>query len=175
VTIAIALRLDGATASRVAAFAEALPDRLHDVARLGPSDPAHIILAAYSDRIDVADLDAALATATGSWRTLSVTLGVIGVVPDDPASAISFLAIPTVDLLRRHAILHRALADVPSHPAYQIDAWTPAVIVGVTSFLGDSVEVLASLWNGPITGRAVSLDLVRLNPMTVISARRLLG
>lgn len=172
-SVAITLRLDDTTSSRVAALAEALPDRLHEIAGFRQSYPAHITLASYSDQIDVADLDAALATVTGSWRALSATLAGIAVLPGNRAT-ISLLAIPTIDLLHRHAVLHRALADLPTHPAYQINAWMPVVSVSVTNFLSDSVEVLASAWRGPIVGWAISLDLIRLDPVEMLSARPLL-
>jgi hypothetical protein len=174
VPLAIVLRLDVATASRVAALVEALPDRVREVGAIRQSYPAHVVLATYGDQVDVADLDAALATWTGCWPRLPIILAGVGVFPADPPGVCLLLA-PSIDLLKRHSTLHRALADLRSHYAYDVDGWVPHVILARTNLVGDAVEVLTSIWTGPITGWLESLDLVRLDPVEVLSARPLRG
>jgi hypothetical protein len=65
------------------------------------------------------------------------------------------------------------VADVASHPDYEVGAWVPNVTLARTEFVGDAVEVLATLWSGPIVGWSDSLDLVRLDPAEVLSSRPL--
>lgn len=157
--VAVVLRLDQATAAKIAALLDALPDpRLRAAGSRRPS-MAYITLASYADQVDLADLDAALATATGAWRRLHITLGGIGIFPADPP--IVWLAVvPTVDLLARHAILHRALADLVCHPLYEPDGWVPNVMLTETVFMADTIEVLTAFWNEPISGTVDHLDLV---------------
>jgi hypothetical protein len=171
-SLALVLRLDAATASRVAALVEALPDRVHEVGSVRQSYPAHVVVAAYGDQVDVADLDAALATCTGCWPRLPIILAAVGVFPGDH---LGLLAAPSVDLLKRHATLRRALADLPTHSSYDVDGWVPQVTLANTNLVGDAVEVLTSIWTGPIAGWLESLDLVRLDPVEVLSARPLRG
>ncbi len=170
--VAIVLRLDVATASRVAALAEALPDRLHEVGSIGTSYPAHVVLATYGDQVDVADLDASLATCTDCWPRLPIILAGVGVFPGNPAG-LCLLAAPSVGLLKRHATLHRSLADLPTHSSYDVDGWLPHVALASTNLVGDAVEVLTSIWSDPIIGWLESLDLIRLDPVEVLSARPL--
>jgi 2'-5' RNA ligase len=171
-SVAITLRLDPTTASKIDALVEALPDRRP--AATGPAYPPHIKLATYGDSVDVSDLDAALATSTGAWEKLGVTLAGIGVFPGDPP-ALCLLPAPTTNLLGRHTRLHKALADLPPHPLYQVGAWVPHVMLGHTELVGDAIEVLAALWSGPIVGLVDSLDLVRFDPTELLSSRPLRG
>lgn len=101
-----------------------------------------------------------------------MTLAGIGVFLGE-LPALCLLAAPTIDLLGRHATLHKALGDLPPHPLYQIGAWVPHVMLGRTEFAGDAIEVLAALWSGPIVGWIDSLDLVQFDPVAVLSSRPL--
>jgi 2'-5' RNA ligase len=169
VAYAITLRLDEATAARIETMLLALPDRRPDIRH---SYPPHITLAVYGANVDAADLDAALATATDNWERLFITLAGIGIFPAD-APTIWLVPVPTVELLRRHAILHAALADLACHPHYEVGAWMPHVTLTTTKLLADSVEVVTSMWTGPISGTLDCLDLVRLHPVEVLSSRPL--
>jgi 2'-5' RNA ligase len=170
--VAVVLRLDASTAGFIDAMAESLPDR-----RSGDrnrSYPPHLTLAIFSDSVDAADLDAALAATTGRWKALPVTLAGIGVFPGDP-SLVWLAPAPTDELLARHATLRRALADLPYHPEYDVGAWVPHVTLARTHLLPDAVGVLASAWSGSITGWLDSLDLIRLRPAEILSRRPLNG
>ena len=80
---------------------------------------------------------------------------------------------PTTDLLTLHMTLHQALADVARHPDYEVGAWMPHVTLATMNLVGDTVEVMAALWNGPVVGWLDSLELIRLNPAEVLSSRPL--
>ena len=169
VALAVVLRLDAETAGFIDAMTECLPERL--TCNPNRSYPAHITLATFSDAVDAADLDAALATATGR-EALQVTLVGIGISPGDPSS-LWLAPAPTTDLLIRHATFLRALADLPCHPEYEIGTWMPQVVLRRTHLPADAVEVLVANWHGPITGWLDSLDLVQLNPVRTLSRRPL--
>jgi 2'-5' RNA ligase len=112
--VAITLRLDAITPTKIDMMLEALPDRRADIRhRHRPYSP-HIKLATYSDGVDIADLDAALATATGTWQKLPITLAGFGIFPGE-VPTIWLAPVPTTDLLMRHATLHRSLADLSTH------------------------------------------------------------
>ena len=83
--LAITLRLDAATAAQIDFLAASFPDRPRSGRYAHHHYPAHIKLAMYGDGVDVADLDAALATATGAWKKLPITLMGLGVFPGEPA------------------------------------------------------------------------------------------
>jgi 2'-5' RNA ligase len=165
----IVLRLDDATASKIGPLIEALPDRCPG---RPPRHLAHITLASYANTVDVSDLDAALATATGRWKRLPITLAGFGVFHGE-SSTLWLAPAPTADLLSMHTTLLRALADLPVHPLYEVGAWVPHVTLAETKFPPDAIEVLATMWNGPITGWAESLDLMCLDPFGVLSSRPL--
>jgi hypothetical protein len=167
--LAVTLRLDGATASRIDFLTASIPDQFSLGQRMCRH---HIKLAVYGDGVDVADLDAALATATGAWKKLSVTFAAVGFFPGEP-SILWLTPVPTIDLLTLHTTLHRALADLASHPDYEVGAWVPHVVLARTEMLGDAVEVMEAIWNGPIVGWLDALDLVRLDSMQVLSSRPL--
>lgn len=166
-TVGIVLALDLSLTARIFGLTKALPD----VSVIRPRWTPHITLASYGDAVDVADLDAALATAT-DWARWPVALGGIGLFPGDPAM-LSLLVVPDSDLMGRHSVLHRALADLPNHPEYEIGNWIPQVNLGATMLPSDSVEVLAAMWPGQMIGSAVSLDLVRLDTWELLSSRPL--
>jgi hypothetical protein len=167
---AVVLRLDAATAGFIDAMAHALPEGRDDDPRR--SYPPHIKLAVFGDSVDVADLDAALAAATGRWPVMPIALAGIGVFPSDPP-IVGLLPIPTADLFNRHATVHRALADLPTHPGYEVGGWLPQVTLDGTNFVGDAVEALTSMWDSPIVGWLDCLDLIRLEPIARLSARPL--
>lgn len=168
--MAVVLRLDAETAGTIDAMAHTLPERQqYDPRR---SYPPHLKLAVFGNAVDEADIDAALAATTGRWPALPITLAGIAIYPSDPA-VVGLLPIPTTDLLDRHATLHRSLADLPTHPHYEVGAWVPHVVVARTNLLADTIEVLTTTWNGPITGWLDALDLVRFDPIQVLSRRPL--
>jgi hypothetical protein len=167
--LSIILRLDAETAGTIDAMAHHLPDRLDDPRH---TYPPHLKLAMFGDAVDAADVDAALAATTGRWSALPITLACVGILPSDPA-IIGLLPIPTADLLNRHATLHRALADLPTHPAYEVDGWMPHVAVTTTYLPADTVEVLSATWTGPLVGWLDAVDLVQFNPVRVLSRRPL--
>ncbi len=171
--LAVILRLDAETAGTVDAMAHRLPERLDDDP--GRTYPPHIKLAMFSDAVDAGDVDAGLATAaTGRWSALPVSLAAIGVFPGDPA-VVWLAPVPSTELLALHATLHRALADLPTHPGYEVGGWVPHVMLASTDLVGDTVEVLTSMWTGPISGWLDALDLVQFNPVRVLSRRPLRG
>ena len=169
-SIAGVLRLDCATVARIEALTNALPDRRVEPRRNRP----YIVLASYSQSVDVGDLDACLATATNRWNRLTITLTDILVHPGNPAM-LGLLVAPVTDLLHHHASIQRALTDLPTHPSFEIGTWVPHVMLGRTTLLADAIEVLASIWTGSVIGSAVSLDLVQLDPPQTLSSRPLLG
>jgi len=170
--IAIVLRLDAETCGYIDAMAEALPDRCHR----NPSEiyPPHLRLAVYSDAVDPGDIDKALATLVGAWNVLPATLAGIGVFPGDPPT-LWLAVVPTIELLTRHANLHRAMTDLPTHPTYEVGGWVPHVTLGRTHFVADTIKALAATWDGLIVGRLASLDLIRTDPLVVLSRRLLRG
>ena len=168
--LAIVLRVDAATAGFIDAMTYNLPDRPdYDPRR---SYPPHIRLAVFDDAMDAGDVDAALATATGRWQAMPITLVGIGVFPSDPA-VVWLAPMPTAELLALHATLRRTLADFAYHPHYEIGGWMPHVVMARTKLLADAVEVLATTWMEPIVGWLDCLDLVRLDPIEVLSRRPL--
>lgn len=167
--VAVVLALDLATTARLYGLINALPDAL-------PRQPwraQHIVLASYPDNVDVADLDAAMATVTSRWTRLPITLAALGVLFGKPAATVIALPVPSLDLIQRHATLHAALADLGSDPSYKPGVWLPHIVLAETILVADSVEVLSAVWPGPITGWAVSLDLVRTEPLELLSSRPL--
>lgn len=169
--VAVSLRLDQATADRINGLVHSLPDRRID-AGFRSSHMAHITLLRYDDHVDLADLDAALATATIAWQRLHITLGGIGVFAVDPP-IVCLTVVPTIELLARHAILHEALPDLACHPLYEPGGWVPHVSLADTVFVADSVEVITAFWTEPISGTADFVDLVSLEPFQILSSRRL--
>lgn len=165
--VAIILRLDRATVGRI----EAMRDGLPDPAEQRQHRPC-IVLASYGGTVDVADLDACLATATNRWKKLPITMSGIFICPGNPAT-FGLLVAPTIGLFQHHETIHRTLTDLPTHPSYETGMWTPNVMLGKTNLLADTVEVLASRWTGAIVGSVVSLDLVQLDPLETLSSRPL--
>lgn len=166
--VAAVLALDLGITARIFGLVKALPDL--SVQR--PGWMPHIVLASYSDAVDVADVDAALSTAT-DWVRWPITVAGIGVFPGAPTASINLLVVPTPDIMGRHSVLHRALAAIPTHPAYQPGKWVPHVSLGQTDLVADSVEVLTTMWPGQMVGWAVSLDLVRTDTWELLSSRPL--
>lgn len=170
--LAIVLRLDAMTAGFIDAITCNLPDRQHSDPRR--SYPPHLKLVVFDDTVNIASVDAVLAAIVGSWKALPIRLVGLGTFPSG-RSVLWLLPTASSELLALHATLHRSLADIPSHPHYQIGAWVPHVSVARTCCLGDSVEVLATTWDGPILGCLDAVDLVQFDPVRVLSRRPLRG
>jgi hypothetical protein len=166
VTIAVVLRLDDDSARRVGALIQALPDRHFD------RSPPHIKLASYDDGTDTARLDDALAEVVRfcGWMTISLTA--IGVVPG-LRFELSLLPVPITGLLRLHTAVDEALFRIVDRHCDEFGSWSPSLMLGPTAFPADAMEVLTSMWNGPIEAVLERIEIVRLSPFTVISSRML--
>jgi len=168
--LAVVLRLDAESAGLIDAMAHTLPERLDDDPR--QTYPPHVKLAVFGDNVDASDIDSALSAATGRWSSLPLCLTGIGVFPTEPAT-IWLAPVPTIELMAMHSALRRSLADLAFHPHYEIGGWLPHVTVARTNIAADAIEVLATTWEVPIVGWLDALDLIRLDPVEVLSRRPL--
>lgn len=167
--ITVIARLDDETAAaRTEWLAKGLPGLT------SPGSPLHVRLATYGDDADVAALDAALRRTIRPWTQISVTLVGFGIFPGQP-SDVWLLPVPIHRLLQMHMEVDAGLLTAAGRHSDEFGIWMPTVGLGQTACDSDCVEVLVSLYNGPIDVLLDRIELVRTSPFEIISSRTLPG
>jgi len=170
---AITLPLDADAADHVRRLWQALAEQAgaDDALRLGYVP--HLTLAVLSGEASVPAVEEAMAQAVGGWTTLSVVLAGFGVFPGAPP-VVWAAPVVTAGLLAQHASLCAALAAFAVHPHYRPGHWVPHVTLCQESpSSARAIEVVTSMWNGPITARFDRIEVVRFPPVTVLRSRPL--
>jgi 2'-5' RNA ligase len=170
---AVTLPLDAAAASRIRRMWCALAEQAgaDDAIRLGYVP--HVTLAVLPDDAPISEVGEAMLQAAEGWTTFSVNLSGFGVFPGTPP-VIWAAPVVTAGLLARHASLCTDLKPFGVHPHYRPGHWVPHVTLsqeGPSS--ARAIEIVTSMWDGPITAQLERVELVRFLPVTVLRSQRL--
>jgi 2'-5' RNA ligase len=170
---AVTLLLDGGAAAHIRQMWRALAEQAgaDDTIRLGYVP--HVSLAVLPDEVPISEVEETVSRAVEGWIPLSMVLAGFGVFPGIPP-VIWAAPVVTAGLLARHASLCADLMPFGIHPHYRPGYWVPHVTLsqeGPSS--ARAVEVLTSIWDGPITARLQSVDLIRFRPVTVLRSQLL--
>jgi 2'-5' RNA ligase len=172
---ALTLGFDDDASLPVKAISAALADHAADDDPVLLGVEPHITLAVLPDETSATTLEEIAFGLAREWEALPVTLGAIGIFPGDP-TVIWLAPVATEQLLARHAELHKALSPLHVHPHYAPGSWIPHVTLSQQrrTTAAQAIEIVSSAWQGPITGRAERLELVRFHPATVLRSHLLL-
>lgn len=170
---AVTLPLDTDAAAQIGLMWDALAERagVDDAIRLGYVP--HVTLAVLPGGVPIADVEAAVSRSVEGWTTFSLVLAGFGVFPGTPP-VVWAAPVVTAGLLARHASLCAALTPFGIHPHYHPGHWVPHVTLsqeGPSS--ARAIEVVTSMWNGPIAARLERVELVRFPPVTVLRSQLL--
>ena len=133
----------------------------------------HITLAVLPDDAPISDVEKAVSRVVGDWTAFSVVLAGFGVFPGTPP-VVWAVPVVTAALLARHALLCAALGSFGIHPHYHPGHWVPHVTLSQESpSSARAIEVVTSMWDGPIITRLEKVELVRFLPVTVLRSHPL--
>jgi 2'-5' RNA ligase len=168
---AVTLPLDAEAAAQIRQMWCALAEQAGTDDAILHSYVPHITLAALPDDTPVPEIEKAVSLAVEGWTTFSVVLAGFGVFPG--TSPVVWAApVVTAGLLARHASVCAALGSFGIHLHYRPEHWVPHVTL---SQEGSSsvrvIEIVTSMWNGPIATRLERVELVRFLPVTVLRSQ----
>ena len=168
---AVTLPLDDTAASHVERMWRVLADETGDDAVRLDYVP-HVTLAILPDPAPREAIEEATFKVVERWGALSTALTGVGVFPGAPP-VIWMVPVVTESLLARHASLHEVLAPFFVHPHYRPGAWVPHVTLSEQgpSPVGQVVELVASVWEGPINVCLERVELVRFKPVEVLRSQ----
>lgn len=107
------------------------------------------------------------------WTSFSLVLAGFGVFPGT-FPVVWAAPVVTTGLLGRHASLCAALAPFGIHPHFHPGHRVPHVTLnqeGPSS--ARAIEIVTSMWNGPMAARLERVELVRFLPAAVLWSQRL--
>jgi 2'-5' RNA ligase len=159
--------LDAGAVDRVRRLWQALAEQAgaDDAIRLGYLP--HLTLAVLPSEVPISAVEEAMAQAVEDWGTFSLVLAGFGVFP-------GAAPVVTAGLLTRHASLCAALAAFGVHPHYRPGHWMPHVtLCQECPSSARAIEVVTTIWDGPITARLKRIELVQFPPVTVLRSRSL--
>lgn len=160
-TIAITLRLDDATASRVTRFWEKLYVEGLDPALLLPGTDPRIVLAEYPDDLGADAVTVGIDRLTVCWLPMPVIITGIAII-GGLSPVVSLAVVPTQALLALHEQLHRIMAEQPCDARWRPGCWTPGIVISEWAMsVAETVRCLLPSLVKPFGGRLVGLDLVR--------------
>jgi 2'-5' RNA ligase len=165
---AVTLRLDPASAARVAGMQQALAEAgLSDLPSLGY--PPHVTLAVLPDAVDAGRLLAVVGAASQEWRRLPVRLPGLGIFPGE--QAVLWLSVAADAILPRcQAALCAALGEGQVSPHYRVGHWMPHVTLAedlTEAGLSAAIRLASQAWT-PIEGWFDRVDIVRFRPVSVL-------
>ena len=167
---AVTAPLDSTAAATVERMWHELADRIGADGGVGLGCAPHISLAILSDMAPAAKIEEAVfGGVLNNWEPFDVVLASIGVFPGVPP-VVWIGPVVTERLLTWHASLYAALASLPVHPHYHPDAWVPHVTLsqeGLSS-AAQGIEIVTSMWKGPINVRVERIELVRFRPVQIL-------
>jgi 2'-5' RNA ligase len=174
VPYAVTLPLNDAAAAHVERMWRALADQAGDRNAVQLGYVPHITLAVLPDTAPAAEVEEGAFRVAEGWDGPPALLAGFGVFPGTPP--VTWVApVVTEQLLAKHAALHAALARFSIHPHYRPGAWMPHVTLSKSgqSSAAQAIEIAASVWQGPISARLESIDLVRFRPVEVLRSAML--
>lgn len=133
----------------------------------------HVTLVVIPDEAVSEDIQTAAFDGLVLTTALPIVLSGIGFFPK--ANAVWLAPAATPQLIALQQSLISALGDLPIDPLYGPGHWVPHLSVGRTDMdrRGAVIDVLASLWEGPIIGFANRLELATFYPVNVLRSREL--
>jgi 2'-5' RNA ligase len=166
---AVTAPLDSTAAATVERMWHELADRIGDDGAIRLGYAPHISLAILSDMAPAAKIEEAVFGGLNNWEPFDVVLASIGVFPGAPP-VVWIGPVVTERLLTWHASLYAALASLPVHPHYHPDAWVPHVTLSQErlSSAAQTIEIVTSMWKGPINVRLERIELVRFQPVQIL-------
>jgi 2'-5' RNA ligase len=169
---ALTLPLDDAAAAEVVRMWHALAEQAGDDGCIRLGYTPHITLAMLADSAPLTEIEEAAFGAARQWAPLSLALAGIGIFPGAPPTppAVWTAPIATLHLLACHALLYASLARLPVQPYYHSGSWVPHVTLSKegSSSTARVIEVVTSVWKGPITTRLERIELVKFRPAIVL-------
>lgn len=170
---AVTLPLDADAAVHIRQMWRALAEQAgtDDAIRLGYAP--HVSLAVLPDEAPISEIEEAVSRAVIGWVPLSMILAGFGIFAGTPP-VIWAAPVVTADLLAHHASLCVDLVPFGIHPHYRPGYWVPHVTLSQEgSSSARAIEVVTSIWDGPITARLERVELVRFPLVTVLRSQRL--
>jgi 2'-5' RNA ligase len=166
---AVTLPLDNAAAAHVQRMWRALSKLAGDDDVLCLGYIPHITLSILSDTVPVDEVADTIRAIAKSCAAFPVVLVGLGVFPG-PTSVIWAAPAMTQRLLMLHSELHAALSPFPVHPHYQPGGWLPHVTLSEKGqpSAARAIEIVTSLWNGPVSARMERVELVRFRPVEML-------
>ena len=170
---AVTLPLDAKAAAQIRQMWCALAEQVGTDDAIRHSYVPHVTLAALTDDTSFPEFEKAVSLAVEGWTTISLVLAGFGVFPG--TSPVVWAApVVTTGLLGRHASLCASLGSFGIHPHYHPGHWMPHVTLSQKSpSSARAIEIVTSMWDGPIVTRLERVELVRFLPVTVLRSQLL--
>ena len=167
---AVTLPLEAEASARIRQMWRALAEHAgaDDAIRL--SYLPHITLAVLPDETPVLEVEKAVSLAVGDWTAFTIVLAGFGIFPNTPP-VVWAVPVVTAALLARHASLCAVLGSFGIYPHYHPGLWVPHVTLSQESpSSARAIEVVTSMWDGPIITQFEKVELVRFRPVTVLQS-----